>query len=75
MYALHCDPRTDVGQIALRVGAITSAVDQVTVTLTGIGGHTSRPHLTADLVGALGALATRPSCCCPDGSTRAAGCR
>ena len=58
VYALHCDPRTDVGQIALRVGPITSAVDQVTVTLTGTGGHTSRPHLTADLVGALGALAT-----------------
>ena len=58
VYALHCDPRTEVGQIALRVGPITSAVDQVTVTLTGTGGHTSRPHLTADLVGALGALAT-----------------
>jgi amidohydrolase len=58
VYALHCDPRTDVGQIALRVGPITSAVDQVTVTVTGTGGHTSRPHLTADLVGALGAVAT-----------------
>ena len=58
VYALHCDPRTEVGQIALRTGPITSAVDQVTVTLTGTGGHTSRPHLTSDLVGALGALAT-----------------
>ena len=58
IYALHCDPRTDVGQIALKVGPITSAVDQVTITLTGIGGHTSRPHLTQDIVGALGALAT-----------------
>lgn len=58
VYALHCDPRTEVGQLALRVGPITSAVDQVTVTLTGSGGHTSRPHLTADLVGALGAVAT-----------------
>jgi amidohydrolase len=58
VYALHCDPRTEVGKIALRVGPITSAVDQVTVTVTGTGGHTSRPHLTADLVGALGAVAT-----------------
>jgi len=58
VYALHCDPRTDAGQLALKVGAITSAVDRVRVTLTGSGGHTSRPHLTADLVGALGALAT-----------------
>jgi amidohydrolase len=58
VYALHCDPRTDVGQLALKSGPITSAVDQVTITLTGTGGHTSRPHLTQDIVGALGALAT-----------------
>jgi len=58
VYALHCDPRTDTGRIALKVGPITSAVDQVRVSLTGAGGHTSRPHLTQDVVGALGALAT-----------------
>jgi amidohydrolase len=58
IYALHCDPRTDVGQIALKVGPITSAVDQVNIVLTGVGGHTSRPHLTQDIIGALGALAT-----------------
>jgi amidohydrolase len=58
IYALHCDPRTDVGQLALKVGAITSAVDQVDITLSGVGGHTSRPHLTQDIIGALGELAT-----------------
>ena len=58
IYALHCDPRTDVGQIALKVGPITSAVDQVNITLSGAGGHTSRPQLTQDIIGALGALAT-----------------
>ena len=58
IYALHCDPRTDVGQLAFKVGAITSAVDQVDITLTGVGGHTSRPHLTQDIIGALGELAT-----------------
>ena len=58
IYALHCDPRTDVGQLAFKVGAITSAVDQVDITLTGGGGHTSRPHLTQDIIGALGELAT-----------------
>ncbi|HET9873438.1 MAG TPA: amidohydrolase [Propionibacteriaceae bacterium] len=57
-YALHCDPRTDVGQVGLKSGPITSALDGVHVSLTGPGGHTSRPHLTADIVGALGALAT-----------------
>ena len=58
IYALHCDPRTDVGQIALKVGPITSAVDQVNIVLSGSGGHTSRPQLTQDVIGALGALAT-----------------
>ena len=57
-YALHCDPRTDVGQVGMKVGPITSATERVLVKLSGPGGHTSRPHLTADLVGALGALAT-----------------
>ena len=58
IYALHCDPRTDVGQIALKVGPITSAVDQVNVAVSGTGGHTSRPQLTQDVIGALGAVAT-----------------
>ena len=58
IYALHCDPRTDVGQIALKVGPITSAVDQVDIVLKGSGGHTSRPQLTQDVIGALGTLAT-----------------
>jgi amidohydrolase len=58
VYALHCDPRTEVGRLAYKVGPITASVDHVKITLTGAGGHTSRPHLTADLVGALGALAT-----------------
>ena len=58
-YALHCDPRTDVGHIGLKVGPVTSAAERVLVKVTGSGGHTSRPHLTADLIGALGALATQ----------------
>ena len=59
VYALHCDPRTDAGQIALKVGPVTSAVSQISVTLTGTGGHTSRPHLTQDVVAALGTLVTQ----------------
>jgi len=54
IYALHCDPHTDVGRIGSRVGPITAASDQVHVRLTGRGGHTSRPHLTEDVVFALG---------------------
>lgn len=59
VFALHCDPRLDVGRIGSRIGAITSASDPVTVTLTGAGGHTSRPHLTGDLVYALGQVITQ----------------
>lgn len=54
IFSVHCDPKVDVGQIGSRIGPITSASDEVTVVLTGPGGHTSRPHLTADLVYALG---------------------
>ncbi|MBG6182869.1 amidohydrolase [Arthrobacter sp. CAN_A214] len=55
--ALHCDPRIDAGQVGTRIGAITSASDTVRVELAGRGGHTSRPHLTEDLVFALAAIA------------------
>lgn len=58
IYALHCDPRLDVGRIGLRVGPITAACDMLDVVLSGIGGHTGRPHLTADIVYALGRLIT-----------------
>lgn len=56
--ALHCDPRLDVGLVGTRIGPITSASDSVTVTLSSSGGHTSRPHLTGDVVFALGQVIT-----------------
>ncbi|MDQ1629693.1 MAG: hypothetical protein QOI54_3437 [Actinomycetota bacterium] len=58
IFALHCDPRTSVGQVGLRVGAVTASADQVAVRLTGRGGHTARPHLTGDLVYALAKVVT-----------------
>ena len=58
IFALHCDPRLEVGKVAIRAGAITSAADTVEVTLHSPGGHTSRPHLTADLVYGLGTVIT-----------------
>lgn len=58
VFALHCDPALETGQVGLRTGAITSACDKITVRLTGPGGHTARPHLTADLVYALGKVVT-----------------
>ena len=58
IFALHCDPRLDAGKVGVRVGAITAACDKVKVSLTGPGGHTARPHLTADVVYALGKIVT-----------------
>jgi amidohydrolase len=58
VFALHCDPKLDVGRIGTRVGAITAACDKIKIKLTGPGGHTARPHLTADLVFALGKMIT-----------------
>lgn len=58
IFALHCDPSLDAGQLGLRVGPLTAASDRVTVRLEGNGGHTSRPHATQDLVYALAKVAT-----------------
>jgi amidohydrolase len=58
IFALHCDPRLEVGKLGVRSGPITAACDNIKVTVTGPGGHTARPHLTADLVYALGKIVT-----------------
>ena len=58
IFAVHCDPRLETGRIGLRAGAITAACDQLEVRLIGDGGHTARPHLTQDVVYALGRLIT-----------------
>ncbi len=57
--ALHCDPRLDTGRLGLTVGPITSASDRILVRLSGQGGHTARPHLTQDVVHALGVLVSQ----------------
>lgn len=58
IFALHCDPRLPVGTVGLRAGPLTSAADHIDLTLHSPGGHTSRPHLTADLVYAMGTVIT-----------------
>ena len=57
-FALHCDPKLEVGRVGLRVGPITSAADHIDLQLHSPGGHTSRPHLTGDLVHAMGTVIT-----------------
>jgi len=58
IFGVHCDPSLDVGHVGLRDGPITAAADGVTITLSGRGGHTARPHLTQDLTYALAKLVT-----------------
>ncbi|MBX7433012.1 amidohydrolase [Mycobacterium sp. Y57] len=58
IYALHCDPHLAAGKVAVKAGPITSAADHIEVTLHSPGGHTSRPHLTGDLVYGMGTLIT-----------------
>ncbi|MFN8018563.1 MAG: amidohydrolase [Acidimicrobiales bacterium] len=49
VFALHADPSRPVGTVAVSAGPITSAADQLEIRLHGPGGHTGRPHETADL--------------------------
>ncbi len=58
IYALHCAPKIEVGKVGSRIGPITAASDNVTVVVRSTGGHTSRPHLTGDVVYALGHVIT-----------------
>jgi amidohydrolase len=58
IFALHCDPHLETGRVGLRVGSITAACDLVEVRVSGPGGHTARPHLTVDLLHALGRIIT-----------------
>lgn len=59
IYALHCEPKVDCGKVGSRIGPITAASDDVTVVVSSPGGHTSRPHLTGDVVYALGQVITQ----------------
>jgi amidohydrolase len=43
-YGLHNMPGLPVGSFATRTGAFMAAEDNFEITLTGVGGHASRPH-------------------------------
>jgi len=58
IFALHVEPKLKVGRVGLRTGAITSAADVINLKVFGPGGHSSRPHLTSDVVYALGKVIT-----------------
>jgi len=58
IYALHCDPQLQVGEIGYKFGPITSAYDAVDVVVRGQGGHSARPHLTTDIIYVIGRVVT-----------------
>lgn len=58
IFAVHAEPKFLTGKIGVRVGPITSAGDVVEIKVTGSGGHSSRPHLTTDVVYSLAKLVT-----------------
>jgi amidohydrolase len=53
VFGLHCAPQLATGKLGVRSGPLTAAADVVEIRVSGPGGHTARPHMTADLVYAL----------------------
>ncbi len=48
--ALHAWPPLPVGQIGIRLGAMTASADTLEIVITGRGAHAAYPHLAADPV-------------------------
>lgn len=48
IFGLHNHPGAQAGSFLLRPGPLMAAGDTVTITITGRGGHASRPHLAVD---------------------------
>lgn len=44
IFGMHCTPLFPVGDLALRPGAVTAAVDRFTITFTGKGTHAAHPQ-------------------------------
>ncbi len=56
VFALHNIPGDAVGQVTVRPGAITAAVDIVEMTIRGVGGHGAIPHRAVDPIVAAAAI-------------------
>jgi amidohydrolase len=48
--ALHTDPQTESGKLALKKGPLMAGADIFTVRVTGKGGHGALPHLVNDTI-------------------------
>ena len=56
VFALHNLPGEPFGQILVRAGAITAAVDIASITIRGVGGHGAVPHKAIDPIVATSSL-------------------
>jgi hippurate hydrolase len=56
IFALHNIPGTPVGQVLVRPGAITAAVDIINIAVKGVAGHGALPHLAHDPIVAASSL-------------------
>jgi hippurate hydrolase len=56
IFALHNMPGSPLGQVQVRGGSITAAVDILNITITGVAGHGALPHLAVDPIVAASAL-------------------
>jgi hippurate hydrolase len=56
LFALHNLPGEETGQVVVRPGAITAAVDIVNVTIRGVGGHGAMPQTAVDPIVAASAV-------------------
>jgi hippurate hydrolase len=56
LFALHNIPGEPEGQIMVRPGPITAAVDIATITIQGVGGHGAIPHKSVDPIVAASSL-------------------
>ncbi len=56
IFGLHNIPGLAVGQVIVRAGAITAAVDIINIAVRGVAGHGALPHLAADPIVAASSL-------------------
>ena len=56
VYGLHNLPGVPAGQVMVRPGAITAAIEILDVTIKGVAGHGALPHQTADPIVAASSL-------------------
>src|SRR5690606_1831428 len=56
VYAMHNKPGLPLGEFAVCTGPVMASVDEIRITVEGVGGHAAFPHQTTDPLMATSAL-------------------